>query len=74
MLVYRIRLELLLSRPSIIECAGKTLMVMFICPYFIDRQKSELLNAVVFAYLDGEKDPYSTYTCNQCNTDTRIEV
>ena len=66
------RSELLLSRPNV-EC-GKPPTVMFICSHVGYTQRGKLINPVVSAYLDGEKDPCSTYTCNQCNTDARIEV
>lgn len=72
MLVHGSRSELLLSRPNT-EC-WKPPTVMFICSHVGYTQKGKLINPVVFAYLDGEKDPCSTYTCNQCNTDARIEV
>jgi hypothetical protein len=47
---------------------------MSICPHIVYLQRDELLDAVVFAYLDGEKNPCSTRTFDQCNTDFRIEV
>ena len=71
MFVHSSRSELLICRPNI---GGKPPTVMFICSHVEYVQRAELINPVVFAYLDGEKDPCSTYTCNQCNTDTCIEV
>ncbi|KAJ5978163.1 hypothetical protein N7501_001505 [Penicillium viridicatum] len=73
MFVHGSRSELLLSRPNS-KCDRNPPTVMFICSHVDYVQRAELINPVVFAYLDGEKDPCSTYTCNQCNTDTRIEV
>ncbi|CAG8895312.1 unnamed protein product [Penicillium egyptiacum] len=73
MFVHGSRSELLLYRNGN-ESAGKPPQVMFICAHVGYLQKAELLNTVVFAYLDGEEYPCSTYTCNQCNTDSRIEV
>jgi hypothetical protein len=73
MFVHSSTAELLLYRMGG-KSGGKPPCSMFICAHVGYLQKAKLLNTVVFAYLNGEKDPCSTFTCNQCNTDSRIEV
>jgi hypothetical protein len=71
MFVHGSRSELLLYQFGS-KFTGQPPQTMFTCAHVRYKQKAKLLNTVVFAYLDREKNTCSTYTCNQCDTDSRV--
>lgn len=72
MYVHGSRPELLLSRQGV---GGKEPpQIMFICIHVKHLKHAKILNTVVNAYLNREKAPNSTFTCDKCNTDSRIEI
>jgi hypothetical protein len=72
MFVHGSRSELLLSRQDV-ESGGEPSQVMSICRHVSSLKLAILLNTVGNAYVNGEEAPSSTYACDKCNTDSRIE-
>ena len=73
MFVHGSRSELLLSRQDI-GSGEEPPQIMFICIHVSRLKHAKLLDTVVKAYINGEKAPNSTFSCDKCNTDCRIEV